>query len=812
MRSAGRGGTGNLPVESTSFVGRRRERADVARLLTRARLVTLSGMGGTGKTRLALRAIADLDRRFPQGLWFVDLTVLPSAVPATGRTADVDLLAGLVAGTLRLPEQPGVPALRLLANHLAESRTLLVFDNCEHLLPACAVLVNALLAACAHLTIVATSREPLGVAGELLYPVPPLPTPHAAEKLTNTELLRSEAVALFVSRAQAAMPAFTLTDANRAAVVQICRRLDGLPLAIELAAARIRVLEPQQILDRLADRFALLTRGAFGLPPRQQTLHACIDWSFGLCTEAERCLWARLSVFAAGFELEAVEGICADESLPEAGMLDVVAGLVDKSILVRYGRDGPAWYRMLETIRDFGQVQLRTSDAQHVLGRRHRDWYERLVRRLRAEWIGERQAYWSTRMDRERPNLRAAIEYCLDQNGEAEVALRFVVSLPFCFWGRGLFTEGRRWLDTALARATASTPLRARSLVLDAQLALAQGDTAAGGDLLQEGQELAERLGDGAALARALFTRGVGTTYHGDMAGAADLLERALAVLSAPPGPDLDTRLDVLHSLGVVATWMGDYERAMRCHEAVLEVTRPRGEGDYQCRSVWGEGLVAWRRGDLRQAERLVVDSLRIVSVHQLEDRYITGWCLETLACITAARGRYRRAAVLLGAAQAIWTILGTPIMVHRHMYRYHEECERQAHEALGSAAFRDAVSYGQSLAYDAAISYALDKGQPAPGDAPAPVAVPAQPPADRGAADRGAGSRQPAELTDRERQVADLVTRGMTNRQIASDLFISQRTVETHVENILVKLGCTNRAQLAAWVAGQQADDPGGG
>jgi predicted ATPase len=323
---AGRAVPGNLPAELTSFFDRRRELGEVKRLLAKARLVTLSGVGGTGKTRLALRVAATVRRAFPDGVWFVDLTELRDTGLLARDTEDPEVLAYLVVAALGLHDRAGVPSVRRLTDHLADRQTLLVLDNCEHLLPACSVLVDRVLRTCPLLRIVVTSREPLAVTGDVVFPVSPLPAPPRGDP---RGLGRYESVALFVARAQAVVPGFELTDGNRAAVAEICHRLDGLPLAIELAAARIRVLAPQQILGLLTERSALPGTGNRSVPARQRTLRACMDWSFELCGEPERILWARLSVFVGGFELDAVEGICADGSLPAEDLLDVVSGLVD---------------------------------------------------------------------------------------------------------------------------------------------------------------------------------------------------------------------------------------------------------------------------------------------------------------------------------------------------------------------------------------------------------------------------------------------------------------------------------------------------
>jgi predicted ATPase len=575
---------GNLPIELSSFIGRRRERGEVKRLLGESRLVTLTGVGGTGKTRLGLRVGAELRRAFPHGVWFVDLTELrdPGLLTSNGQAPDV--LAFLVTAALGLRPQGGGRPLQELAVQLASRRMLLILDNCEHLLPGSAFLAHALLQGCPDLRILTTSREPLTSAGELLFPVPPLPVPDEGHLPGLAELGRYEAVALFLARAEAVAPGFGLSGDNQIAVAELCHRLDGLPLAIELAAAWVRALTLRQILDRLADRFALLSRGSRAAPGRQQTLRACVDWSFDLCAKPERILWARLSVFAGGFELDAVEGVCVDEYLPEAEVVELVAGLVDKSILVRDdGRDGrveAARYRMLETIRDYGHDKLCEAGEDGVLRRRHRDWHQRLVARARAEAIGDREAYWDARLGREHPNLRAAMEFCLTEPGEAEAALCLAVTLRKSYWSaRGLFGEGRRWLDRALSQATVSTALRAEALLVNSYLAASQGDAAAGMRLLGEGEELARRLDAPAALAHAAFIRGVGALHANDLPVAVETLNRAWTALSQAPDLDPDLHLGVVLAFGLAAAWAGDHEQASTCQQEMVAIVAPGGGG-----------------------------------------------------------------------------------------------------------------------------------------------------------------------------------------------------------------------------------------
>jgi predicted ATPase/DNA-binding NarL/FixJ family response regulator len=790
MSATGREPIGNMPAELTSFVGRRRELGEVRRLMADARLVTLTGVGGTGKTRLALRAAGELRRAFADGLWFVDLTEVRNPGLLTWEAADPDRLAYLVMIALGIQERGSDPSIRQLTDHLATRQALLVLDNCEHLLPAGALLADALLQACPGLRILATSREPLAVYGEVVLAVPPLSTPQPVAEPGLADVERCEAMTLFTMRAQSVTPDFALTAGNRAAVAELCHRLDGLPLAIELAAARTRVLTPLQILDRLADRFALLNRGPRTAPARQQTLRACVDWSFELCSKPERLLWARLAVFVGGFELDAVEGICADEELPAGGLLDLVAGLADKSVLVRDdtsdGPAAPARYRMLEVIRAYGQDRQQEAGQETRLRHRHRDWYQQLLVRARAEWASDRQPYWMARLLQELPNLRAAVEFSLTEPGQAETALRLAVTLPGLYWrARGLFSEGRRWLDRGLAQVTAATAIRARALLVDGHLAFAQGDADAGGRLLDEGEDLARRLGSSLEQAYADYIRGVGALYANDLPVAVDRLHRARTVLSGESTPDPHLYLIVLCTFCLAAGLAGDHERASTAFQEYLATAEARRAVLHQSMARWHGGLIAWHRGDLDEATAQVVEALRLKQLWASPDGYTTAQCVEVLAWITAGQRRHRRAATLLGAADMIWTDIDTPIASYLHLIGHHEACRRQVRDALGDATFTDAFHRGRALSYADVLAFAFEQPRQAARDEPESQSNP---------------------LTRREQQVAELVGRGLSNKELANRLVISQRTAESHVENILTKLGFSSRSQVAAWIAAQHS------
>jgi len=778
---------GALPAELTSFVGRRRETAEVKRLLGQGRLVTLTGVGGVGKTRLAQRVAAQVRRSFADGVWFLDLSVVRDPARASEEGgADPEWLAQLMAFELGVLKQSLGAQLELLSDYLRERRALLVLDNCEHLLPACGEVAHALLRACPQLRILATSRQPLDIPGEVRLAVTPLSIPHLG-RLPEGEMAAYEGVALFLARAQATLPDFQIDQGNQAAVAELCHRMEGLPLAIELAAARLPLLSPQQILDRLDDRFRLLRRGSRVLPERQQTLAACVAWSYELCSEPERLLWARLAVFVGGCELDEIEGICSDEQLTAGDVLDSLAGLVDKSIVVRDDQDEAPRYRMLEALRDYGREKLVESGEYELLRGRHRDWYQQMVQVAQADWVSDRQVFWYSRLRRAHANLRAALDYCLTQPGQADNALHIAVSLPWVYWwGRRLFAEGRRWLDLALAQAVSPSTTRAHALLLDSRLAFAQGDAHAGMALLDQGEQLANELRDPAACAHADYARGLGALYAGELATAVQFLGRARALMTQVSEPDMDLKLHVLLHLAVGAGLSGDHEAADSCRQEIMEATH----GGYAFRQLlWAYALVDWSRGQLHETIEHEREYLRIRFDQGLDDRSGSAVSLAVLAWVAARKHQHRRAATLLGAADSLFEDSGTSINTYQHLSGFHRECRQQIHDALGEGAFTEAYDQGLGLTYEHALAEALDQRQPA-------------------TTNSSPARHSPSPLTRREQQIAQLVARGLRNKEIAAELVISQRTAETHVDHILVKLGFNSRGEIATWLA-QQPTDP---
>ncbi|TJZ98908.1 ATP-binding protein [Actinacidiphila oryziradicis] len=751
---------GNLPAELTSFVGRRDELTRVKRLLSEARLVTLTGVGGVGKTRLALRVAQQAQRAFPDGTWLVELAALD----------DPGLLAQSVRTALALPPQAA------LAETLRDRRLLLVLDNCEHLQDACAVLAEAVLRACPGVRVLATSRHRLGAHGEHTFAVPPLALP--------------DREALLAARAAAAVPGFAVNPRNAADMTALCTRLDGLPLALELAAVRLRSLSPGELVARLDDRFQLLDTGSSAALPRQQTLRALVDWSFGLCTPAEQALWTRLSVFAGECDLEAVQEVCADEdAVPRERVLAVLAALIDKSVLScehrGAGAGARARYRMLETVRRYGQERLAATGGADALRGRHRDHYRGLAERAVRHWFSPSQGEWLERLRLEHPNLRAALEFCVLRPGDAAAGLRMAADLGTYWEGSGTVAEGRRWLDRLLARAPEED--RAGGLAVAGWLAVIQNDPTAAEAALAEAGRLARDLGDARVLAQVALFRGMAAMSVGDLRLSAELYEEALArhrELGDPYAVAMS-----LFRLALVASTAGDSESAVARSEECRALCEAHGELWARAYAQWVLGVEKWRGGDAAAASALAGESL--LANHRIGDRLGVALGLELLAWIAATGAQPDRAASLFGAAHALWQATGSPLAGFGLLAECHETWSAAACGALGERAYLRGFQGGTALSPEQAVGFALRVDRSAaPGREP------------------GAGG---ARLTRRETEVAAMVARGLTNKEIAASLVIAQRTAESHVENILAKLGFTSRAQIASWATQRQlASAPG--
>jgi non-specific serine/threonine protein kinase len=663
----------NIPVELTSFVGRRAEMAELRKLLTTYPLVTVTGIGGVGKTRLALRAAADMVGDFPDGVRLIEL----------GELRDPSSVVDVVAAGLSLRDDAVKPLNEVLIDYLSPRTVLLVLDNCEQVVDAAAKLAETLLRSCPDLRILATSREGLGIAGEAVLSLSPL---------------ADDAVMLFAQRAAAALPSFTLTEENTATVAEICSRLDGLPLAIELAAARLRAMSPEQILDRLGDRYALLTRGGRQSPTRQQTLRWSVGWSYDLCTPAEQLLWERLSVFAGTFELEAAEDICGDDPLED--LLDLLTSLVDKSILLRTESNRVVRFRLLDTLRDYGREKNQETGRYLELRRRHRDWYRRLASDAAEGWFSYRQIDWLQHVDREMPNLREALEFSLVDSSRAAAPMAVDLS-PF--WvSRGWLGEGRRWLDRALAATPPeSTVQRVEAIFYASLLASLQGDVGVATDRAREVARVVERMADPAAHALAAIADGFAALLGGDPDRACRRLEAAVDRC-----PDLATRAAALILLARTHELRGDMVEALAWNQRMLALSESHGES--LCRSValWGIGIESWRRGDHRLAAEMVKSGLQLAQ--HLDDARTVASCLEVLAWIAAEDGKPGPAVVMMSAAETVGSAVGNYAFLYPNLPVFHEKCVDRVRDAIDEKAYEAARAEGRSLRLDDAVAYAL--------------------------------------------------------------------------------------------------------
>jgi non-specific serine/threonine protein kinase len=639
-----------------------------------------------GKTRLALRIASELRTGFAGGVWLVEL----------GELRDESMLVDVVIATLGVRDQSARPLSELLIDFLSDRQLLLVLDNCEQVVDAAAKLAETLLRACPGIRILATSREALGIAGETVEPLSPLPCPDTYSTFGSG----NDAVALFAERAAAAVPGFVLTTENMVTIAQICSRLDGLPLAIELAAARLRAMSLQQILDRLSDRFALLTRGSRGAPTRQQALAWSIGWSYDLCTQEEQQLWERLSVFTGSFELQAAEEICGDNMVADE-FDDLVASLVDKSILLRIEEDGVVLLRLLDTLREYGRHRLEQTGGSSQLRRRHCDWYRQLARDAEAGWFSASQVQWLYRVQRELPNLREALEFSISDGGQD--ALTFAADLhPFWFL-RGPFSEARRWLDRALmAVSNEPTTARARALYAACMIAATQGDIAAATALAAEGRELVRQTADPAARAAVAICEGFTAITAGRLDDARECLQDALDERNSPL-----VRASALLILGWAHEFRGESVPAVARYEEELALSESHGESMYRMLAFLSLGVAEWRHGEPDRAIQVVRQSLELARL--VNDRRTAAWCLETLAWVAGDAGSPRVAAVMMGAAAGLAHAVGSTSVPFAHLVVHHDECESTARLALDADEFDVAYREGSSLNFANAIQLGLE-------------------------------------------------------------------------------------------------------
>jgi len=739
---------GNLPVEATSFVGRRRELADLRKKLGAARVVSLVGPGGVGKTRLAIRAAGDLGRGFKDGAWLVELA----------EVQDPALVGNAVMAALDLRDQAATAPQDLILAFLHDRELLLVLDNCEHLLQAVANLATEAVTHAAGVRILATSREPLAIVAEHVVPVPPLALPAAGSQEP------SEAVTLFVERAEAASGTFALTAANQPAVADLCRRLDGLPLALELAAVRTRVLTVEEILERLSDRFGLLTGGGRAALPRHQTLETAIDWSHDLLSQDERALFRRLCVFAGRFTMLDAEVVCG-------GTLEVMSSLVDKSLVIKEDARGVACYRLHETMREYARNKLEQAGESATTMERCVDYYVK-TRQLAAPQARFHLIEWLAEVELEIDNIRVVLRRCLAE-GDSVRGIDLATSLAW-YWITRATTEGVRWLDELVASGPGNPETLAWTYFIRGFLAVLQGDWAAARPALVKAVAAAKAAGQPIQLVNSLAMASIAEVLAGEREAAKTFLSEA--ELMVADIDDIPTRVSILQARCLHGIFEGNVDGVKEDAREGERLSREVGDLYAQHMMLLNLGGAALFEGDLATSKPLHERALRIA--YQVDDRIGQFYLISALGYHAAIAGRARVAAQLLGASDTIRVGAGASVMTV--LAPYVEMAEETATKSLGPSKYRTEFEKGRRLGRDGAVRLALGE----------PVTAAAQP------------DRRDGALAKREDDVARLVAEGMSNKQIAARLFISERTVDSHVRSILNKLGFNSRAQIAAWMA----------
>jgi predicted ATPase/DNA-binding CsgD family transcriptional regulator len=794
-------GEHNLPARLTSFVGRDRELAEVRGVLAEHRLVTLTGFGGVGKTRLALEVASGLLDDYLDGVRLVELAAL----------SDPALLAQTVAAALELGEQPGRSIEAVLQATLQSCELLLVLDNCEHVVQACAELADRLLRACPDVRILATSREALGIPGEMIWPLAPLELPGDLAAADDVE--QYGAVRLLVDRSRTRKPDFHVTDASRAAVIEICRQLDGIPLAIELAAAWIPTLTVDELATRLDSRFRLLTGGSRTAMPRHQTLRALVDWSYERLDEDERAVLRSLSVFAGGWTLAAAEAVMGHGSRvvgdggnevhspsdvpqplrggnigyadipapstehPQPDTLEVLGRLVAKSLVLVGEQQGTTRYSFLETIRQYAVERLSGGESA-AARRRHAEYFAELAEQAEPNLRGAEQQAWLLRLTTEHDNVRAALRWSI-QEQEVETALRLCGALWRFWWVHGHLDEGARWLRQALDLPGEGPDVpRAATLNGAGALARLRGEYAASTAYHTEALAMLERIGDRAAIAATYQNLASVAKDRQSLAEAETLYERSLA-LFREIGDGWGTAM-ALNNLGIAMRSLRQYDRATALCQEALTIRRSRGDLGGISQSLMELARIARARRDHERAAELVFECLPIVQQLGVPMHVAAG--LEVIAWVAGARSEHTRAARLFGAADALRQAIGAPVPVFERTD--HESALNATRTALGPARYAAALAEGQALSADDAVKVALT-GEAAP----------------------KARSNGPT-LSRREREVVVLLARGLSNRQLADALVVSQLTAASHVRNILRKLGLDRRGQVAVWAAEHGVSD----
>lgn len=760
----------NLPYYYTEFVGREDDVAVLQRMIPTRRLVTLLGAGGIGKTRLAVEVATRLLPSFTDGVWLVELGTLNEAASVTQ----------LVASTLGVREQSHSSTNSNLIAFAQAKNLLLILDNCEHVVDACTALIASLLTQCPHMHVLVTSRERLGLTGEFLWRVAPLAVPSlSTTSSTSDELLRYEGIQLFLKRAVTVAPRFVLNEQNASAVAQICSRLDGLPLALELAAARVSMFSVEQLAGRLHERFRLLTQGDRTAAERQSTLFAAVDWSYSLLSPIEQRVFRHLSVFVGSWALEALEGICADDAAQGYDLLDVLTRLVDKSLVIAEMVGEEMRYRLLETMQDYAGYRLRETEDARVWHQRHWNWYLQFVEEAARHLQGEQQREWFQRLEHKLDNLRLAMERSLAE-GRVDITVRFACALTRFWATRGFFNEGRRWFEVVLAHPQLSKSQRAAVDQQMVEILRYQGEYDRCRELLEERLALLRELDEPSGVAETLSSLGWTAFYQGDFEETWRYSQEGLALFQE--SNDQAGIANCLSALALAATVQGEYVQALTWLQEIIAIRRKLGDLAVLAHALNAQARAAALGGQRELAHQACWEALTLAST--LKQPFGIAYSLEAIATLAMAWHHMPRSVRIFGAADKLRTNIGVPLPPSLRLVRERELLVLRV--SLGEESFTDHWMQGQMLSRELAMKEAWQ-------ELDAIIATPEPPPTSSGRIN-SASTSYPAGLSQREVEVLRLVAAGMTDPQVAETLVLSTRTVSTHLRSIYRKLNVTSR------------------
>jgi predicted ATPase/DNA-binding CsgD family transcriptional regulator len=772
----------NLPYPLARFIGRKEEIADIQKLLSGTRLLTLTGIGGSGKTRLAIEIASQLVDQYPGGVWLVEL----------GELSDPSFIQQAIVTTFGLYKEPGKPLMETLVAVLKPKRLLLVLDNCEHLIEACAQVSQTLLSSCPLMQILATSRESLQIPGEISWQVLPLSLPGSELHLSPQVVLQYTAIQLFVDRARAILPSFSVTKENVSEVVQVCRRLEGIPLALELAAAWVNVLPIDQISERLGNSLQFLVRGGRTAPLRQQTLRATLDWSFDLLSEKEKALFWRLALFVSDFSLSAAESICFGNGLEKNEILGLLSQLVSKSLLRMDREDSQEKrFRLLEVVRQYSLEKLSASKDEEFVKDSFLDYYLTISEMAKLEFVGPQQGKWVTILEQELSHLRTALHLSQEQPGWTVKGLRLMSALDQFWQLRGYLSEGSKWLEELLLCKSDTPPqVEAAALFSAGFLAYFLEDYDRSNTLITEARDIYQQLGDDRNIAHMIINLASNAEAVEDFAQSKSLAEQSLAMFEEM-GESMGIAI-ALFCLGDVAYLQKDLVKAESSFHESLEFCRKIGNQWAASRRLARLGQISCLQGHFRRALEYLDEGL--VTARDAGDKWGMVMNMAGMAELVSSQGKPERTARLLAGSQAIFEVFSTNRRpIDRALY---ENCENAVKTQLGDPVYQAICSEMHSKTPEQIVEYAL--AGPDRIDSDSLLEPNARPfhsltPLQESKAKYGG-------LTARERQVAMLVAQGKSNASIAEELFVGVRTVEAHITRILTKLNFTSRTQIAGW------------